>query len=378
MLSNALRYTYRIFSGDKLFLEIIAILTFGGIAIFSSATLGLLARANSNVGHIAVTQIIFGLGVGIIAFISFRLIPYAWFRKASPWIFGITLLLTLAVFIPGFGEYSHGATRWLNLRFITIQPVEFLKIGIVFFIAKFIADNQRKITNYKYSVLSFVTILIVPLAVLFMQKNTSSILLIGVTSLAMYFAAGAPWRHAITIILIGVAMFSLVLVAHPYARQRVTTFLNPASDPSGSGYQIRQSLIAIGNGGVGGRGFGESVQKFNYLPEPDGDSVFAVFAEECGFIGATILVLLFFGLSARGIAIAGKSRDFFGGLVAFGFAWLLAFQAFVNMGAMLGLMPLTGLPLPFISHGGTALVVALAEAGFILNIASHRRTASHQ
>ncbi|HFC10754.1 MAG TPA: FtsW/RodA/SpoVE family cell cycle protein [Candidatus Kaiserbacteria bacterium] len=377
MLSNALRYTYRIFSGDKLFLEIIAILTFGGIAIFSSATLGLLARANSNVGHIAVTQIIFGLGVGTIAFISFRLIPYAWFRKASPWIFGITLLLTLAVFIPGFGEYSHGATRWLNLRFITIQPVEFLKIGIIFFIAKFIADNQRKITNYKYSVLSFAAILIVPMAILFMQKNTSSILLIGVTSLAMYFAAGAPWRHTITIILIGIVALSLVLVAHPYARQRVTTFLNPASDPSGSGYQIRQSLIAIGNGGVGGRGFGESVQKFNYLPEPDGDSVFAVFAEECGFIGATILVLLFFGLSARGIAIAGKSRDFFGGLATFGFAWLLAFQAFVNMGAMLGLMPLTGLPLPFISHGGTALVVALAEAGFILNIASHRRPASH-
>jgi len=363
----------KIFSGDKLFLGIIAVLTFGGIAIFSSAMLGLLARAGSNVAYSAMTQIILGLGVGSIAFIIFRITPVSWFRKTAPWFFGISLLLTVAVFIPWIGTYSHGATRWLNLRIITIQPAEFLKIGIVLFMAKFLSENYRKLANYRYGLLPFILIVGIPAGILLKQPNTSTALLISATATAMYIAAGAPWRHFFIITLLGLVALGGMLFFHPYALQRFTTFMHPSSDSTGSGYQIKQSLIAIGTGKLTGRGFGESVQKFNYLPEPDGDSVFAVFAEECGFIGTLILVALFFALVARGITIAGDARDLFSGLSALGFSWLLAFQAFVNMSAMLQLMPLTGLPLPFVSHGGTALVIALAEAGFILNVAANRR-----
>jgi len=363
----------QILRGDKVFLGIIAVLTFGGIAIFSSAILGLLARADSNISHAAMTQIVLGLGGGSIAFSFFRLMPTIWFRRFAPWFFGIAIVLTIAVFIPGLGSYAYGATRWLDLRVITLQPAELLKIGAILFVAKFLADRHRQIANYRRVLLPFLVIIGVPSLILLAQPNTSTTLLIGATATAMYIAAGAPWKHLFAILLLGIFALGIVLIVRPYAMQRFTTFLNPSANPTGSGYQIKQSLIAIGSGELTGRGFGESVQKFNYLPEPDGDSVFAVFAEECGFIGSFLLIALFFALAARGITIAGNSRDFFSGLSAFGFSWLLTFQAFVNMGAMLGMMPLTGLPLPFISHGGTALVVALAEAGFILNVAAHRR-----
>ncbi|HEX8947208.1 MAG TPA: putative peptidoglycan glycosyltransferase FtsW [Candidatus Paceibacterota bacterium] len=362
-----------IFSGDRLLLGIVSVLTLGGIAIFSSATLGLLARADASVARAAMTQIIFGLGGGLVAFSFFRLVPIAWLRRNAPWLFAATLALTLAVFIPGFGSHAYGATRWLDLRIITLQPAEFLKVGVVFLVAKLLADRHKQLADYRRGLLPFLATIGVPAVILLLQPNTSAVLLIGATATAMFIAAGAPWRHFFTIVLVGFLALSMVLVVRPYARQRVLTFLDPAADPTGSGYQIQQSLIAIGTGGFVGRGFGESVQKFNYLPEPDGDSVFAVYAEECGFLGALLLIALFFALAARGIVIAGDAHDMFSGLIAFGFSWLLAFQAFVNMAAMLGLMPLTGLPLPFVSHGGTALLVALAEAGVIFNVAAHRR-----
>ncbi len=363
----------RVFSGDRIFISIIAILAFGGIAIFSSATLGLLARTNVNIAHIAFTQIVFGLGGGIMAFAAFRIIPLIWFRRAAPWLFGASLLLTCLVFFPIIGTHAFGATRWLNLRVITLQPAEFLKIGSILFVGWFLARNIRFLANWKRGLLPFLIIVGIPSLILLFQPNTSTMLLIGITTVAMYFAAGAPARDFFIIIGIGIITIGIVLLVRPYALQRVTTYFNQSAHPLTSGYQIRQSLIAIGAGGIVGRGFGESVQKFNHIPDPEGDSVFAIFAEEFGFIGTFILIALFFALAARGITIAGQAPDQFSGLSAFGFSWLLAFQAFVNMGAMLGIIPLTGLPLPFISHGGTALLVALAEAGFILNVAAHRR-----
>ena len=190
----------------------------------------------------------------------------------------------------------------------------------------------------------------------------------------MYFAAGAPWRDFFILGGIAILLFCAILLVRPYTWHRVQTFLNPAANPLGSGYQIQQSLIAIGSGGLVGRGFGQSVQKFNYLPEPDGDSIFAVFAEETGFIGAALLIALFMGLAARGIVIAGNAHDLFAGLVALGLSSLIIVQAFINIGAMLGIIPLTGLPLPFVSHGGTALLAVLLSCGLILNVARAGRS----
>lgn len=366
----------KIFTGDRMFLVITAILALGGIAIFSSAALGLLAREGAGVSKIALNQVVFGLGAGIAAFAIARTIPLTLIKKWAPYLYGASVLLTLLVFAPGIGVHANGATRWLNLGFTTVQPAEFLKFGVVLMIAWLLSRNAKHLKDWRRGILPFLIIVGAPAAILLAQPNTSTMMLVLATSGIMYFAAGAPWRDFGIILVLALIAGAAVLHFRPYAMARVETFLNPSGDSLGSGYQIQQSLIAIGSGGFAGRGFGQSVQKFNYLPEPEGDSVFAVFGEEFGFSGTLILVLLFAMFAARGIVIAGESRDLFGGLVALGFSWLIAFQAFVNMSAMLGIIPLTGLPLPFVSQGGTALMMALAAAGLILNIAAHRTARS--
>jgi cell division protein FtsW len=190
----------------------------------------------------------------------------------------------------------------------------------------------------------------------------------------MYFAAGAPWRDFGILAICATLALVVIVLARPYVLERVKTFIDPSANSLSSGYQIQQSLIAIGSGGFFGRGFGQSAGKFNYLPEPNGDSIFAVFAEETGFVGTMILVIFFVALAARGIVIAGTSNNLFMGLVALGFSCIIILQAFINIGAMLGIIPLTGLPLPFISHGGTALVAVLIMCGLILNVASNRKS----
>ena len=366
----------KVFTGDRAFLVITAVLALGGIAIFSSALLGLLARPNASVASAALSQVVFGLGAGIGAFAIARTIPLALVKRWAPWLYGASLLLTALVFVPGIGKHVNGATRWLDLGITTVQPAEFLKFGAVIMVAWLLSKYSKKLKDWRYGLAPFLGIVGAPAVILLAQPNTSTTALVLATAGIMYFAAGAPMRDFAVIALIAIVTLAALLHFRPYAMKRVETFIHPsAADALGGGYQIQQSLIAIGSGGISGRGFGQSVQKFNYLPEPDGDSVFAVFGEEFGFIGSVILVALFALFAARGIVIAGESRDLFGGLTALGFSWLIAFQAFVNMSAMLGIVPLTGLPLPFVSHGGTALMMVLAAAGLILNIAAHRKAA---
>jgi cell division protein FtsW len=362
----------RIFSGDRMFLMLVLSLSLLGLAIFSSASLGLLARENSSVSQDILLQAGLGLGIGLVAFLVARALSLQWMKRLSPYLYVLTLLLTLLVFVPGVGFHAGGATRWINLGFTTVQPAEFLKIGFVFILAWWLAAHARQLADIKKGILPFGFFCVVPAVVLLAQPNTSTTLLLLLTGAVMYFAAGAPMRDfAILGAGILIALVCL-MIARPYVLQRFETFLHPSQNALGSGYQIQQSLIAIGSGGLLGRGFGQSVEKFNYLPEPDGDSVFAVFAEETGFAGSLILLLLFVALSARGIVIAGNSRDLFGGLAALGFSFMIILQACINICAMLGIIPLTGLPLPFISHGGTALVAVLLMCGFILNVAAHR------
>jgi len=360
-------------SGDRVFLMLVITLALAGLAIFSSATLGLLARESSSVSQDILLQTGLGFGFGFIALFIARTIPLARVKIFAPYLYVASVIFTLMVFIPDIGFRAGGATRWINLGFTTVQPAEFLKIGVVLMLAWWLAPRARQLANPKKGLIPFIALLSVPSAILLAQPNTSTTLLILMTGAVMYFVAGAPWRDfGILAIGVVIALF-LVVSTRPYVLERVKTFIDPSANALGSGYQIQQALIAIGSGGLLGRGFGQSVEKFNYLPEPDGDSVFAVFAEETGFIGALILLALFVALSARGLVIAGNSADLFGGLIALGFSFLIIFQAGINVGAMLGIIPLTGLPLPFISHGGTALAATLLMCGFILNVAAHRK-----
>jgi cell division protein FtsW len=362
----------KLVSGDRIFLMLVLSIALAGLAIFSSATLGHLARESSSVSKDILLQTGLGLGLGFLAFLIARAIPLALVRRLAPYLYVLSLLFTALVFIPGIGFHSGGATRWINLGFTTVQPAEFLKIGFVLSLAWWLAPRVRQFSSVKSGLLPFIAFLAIPSALLLAQPNTSTMMLLLITGAAMYFVAGAPWRD-FGILAIG-AVIALIAIAamRPYVLDRVKTFISPGADALGSGYQIQQSLIAIGSGGMLGRGFGQSVEKFNYLPEPDGDSVFAVFAEETGFVGASLLLLLFLALAARGIVIAGNSRELFGGLVALGFSFMIIVQAFINICAMLGIIPLTGLPLPFISHGGTALMAVLLMCGLILNVAAHK------
>jgi cell division protein FtsW len=188
----------------------------------------------------------------------------------------------------------------------------------------------------------------------------------------MLVAAGAKMKHVMILVLIGALCIGVVATVRPYARARIMTFLNPQSDIQGASYQINQSLIAIGSGGMFGRGFGQSVQKFDYLPEPVGDSIFAVQAEEFGFLGSVVLISLYFFFVFRSITLSTRSPDMFGGLTVLGIAILVIVESFMNIAAMLGLIPLSGEPLLFVSHGGTALIVTLGAAGIIANISRHQ------
>lgn len=363
----------RVASGDKIFFTLTLILMFAGLAIFSSAALGLLAREDSSVSRDILLQASLGLGLGFLALLAVRAVPLGNVKRFIPSIYGATLLFTALVFVPHIGFHAGGATRWINLGFTTVQPAEFLKIGFVLALAWWLAPRARQLSNPKQGLFPFLAMLALPSVLLVLQPNTSTMLLILITGAVMYFAAGAPWRD-FGILAVGIIVVLAVIIAvRPYVLERIKTFIDPSANSLSSGYQIQQSLIAVGSGGLLGKGLGQSVEKFDYLPEPDGDSVFAVFSEEAGFLGAVILVGLFLALAARGIVIAGNSTDLFGGLITLGFSLIIIIQAFINIGAMLGIIPLTGQPLPFISHGGTALLATLIMCGFILNVGTHRK-----
>jgi cell division protein FtsW len=243
---------------------------------------------------------------------------------------------------------------------------------VVLMLAAYLSKAKDKIKNLKDGLGMFALIVGVPSVILIAQPNTSTTMIIVATCAALYFLAGAPWRDFAIILVTAIVALALLVAIRPYLLGRILTFVDPARAPLSSGYQIQQSLIAIGSGKIVGRGYGQSVQKFNYLPEPNGDSIFAVYGEEFGFIGTVFLVLLYMAFLTRGLMIAAEASNTFGSLAVTGLILLVTLSAFLNIGAMLGVLPLTGLPLPFVSQGGTALLAALASIGIILNIAAHR------
>jgi cell division protein FtsW len=359
-------------TGDRLFALIVAILVAGGTSVFLSAALGLLARDNASIGHIALTQLVLGLIPGLIILVILRFMPTKTLMHGIVPFYIFSLLLTAAVFIPGIGHHAGGATRWIDLGPVTVQPAEFLKLAVILMLAGYLAKMKGKLHDLRYGLLGFGLIVGVPALLLLAQPNTSTTLVIGAAAAGMYFLAGAPLRDFAILLVIALVGVVVLVMMRPYLMSRIQTFINPEQNSLSSGYQIQQSLIAIGSGGMFGRGFGQSVQKFNYLPEPVGDSVFAVYGEEFGFFGTVLLVLLFTAFAARGFAIAAGAATAFGSFAAAGLTLIITVSAFMNIGAMLGIMPLTGLPLPFVSHGGTALLAALAAVGVILNIAANR------
>ncbi len=357
---------------DKLFLISVILLTVIGFFIFTSASLGLLARDGASFQSVAIKQSI-GLILGMIAFFIMSKINYKLLKKNAFYILLAAFFINLLLFIPFFSLNHGGASRWIDLGFISFQPSEFLKIAFIIYFAAWLSGVKEKVSTFKWGFVPYIVIIGIVSILLFFQKDTDTLIVIAFTGLIMYYIAGARIKDILLIILIGIIAFGALLYVRPYGLDRIMTFINRGSDTQGSGYQIQQSLIAIGSGQVTGRGFGQSIQKFNYLPEQMGDSIFAVSAEEFGFVGSTIIVLLFLAFFMRSIKISARAPDVFGGLTVLGIAILILVESFMNISSMLAIIPLTGMPLLFVSHGGTALIITLMATGIIANISKYQK-----
>lgn len=357
---------------DRFFLFSVSTLTIVGFIVFLSASLGLLAQDGVSFGSVALKQSI-SLVIGIVAFFVFSKIKYLHIRKLAFFILLGAIAVNLLLFIPGLALYHGGASRWIDLGLFSFQPSEFLKIAFIIYVAAWSHFAKDKIEKLSFGLMPYIVLMVILSALLLAQSDTDTLAIIGFTGIIMLFISGLPIRHIISAAVLMAILVGGVIWFRPYALQRVQTFLNSGSDTQGAGYQVNQSLIAIGSGQFSGRGFGQSVQKFGYLPEPIGDSIFAVGAEEFGFMGAVVLIGLYILLAISSFRVGARSPDTFGALVAIGIAVLIITESFMNMAAMLGIIPLSGLPLLFVSHGGTALIIVLAACGIVANVSKYAK-----
>ena len=358
---------------DRFFLIIVLLLLFFGVAMFVSASLGILARSEKTFYSVLFSQLALGLGLGLVGMFICLKINYKFWRNFSFLLFIASILLTAAVFIPALGWNHGGAERLIQLGPVRFQPVEFLKFGFVIYFAAWLSWAKNKVQDFRFGILPFGIMLTIIAGVLLKQPDTKSFILITVTGIAMLFVSGVPIKYILGAALGMVIVFGSLVFVTPYLQARVKTFLNPAQDGQGSSYQIQQSMIALGSGGILGRGYGQSIQKFNYLPEPQGDSIFAVLGEELGFVGTGVAILLYLLFVLRGVYIANRSPDLFSGLLVYGIVILITMQSFMHIASVTGVFPLTGVPLVFMSQGGTSLMVYLMAVGIVLNISKFKK-----
>jgi len=353
---------------DKgLIITILLLLVFG-LAILFCASIVISQEQTGKPYYFFLHQLIYGGVAGLIVFFICQKINYKFWKKFSLLIFFVALALCALVFVPQLGFEHGGAQRWLNIGFTTIQPSEFLKLGLIIYLAAFFSKKESSKRNN--ALIPFLVITFVISGLMALQNDAGTLGLIIIVGFVMYFLSGAKIPHVIIVMLCYSAAFFALIKFFPHRMQRFMTFLNPSIDPQGISYQINQALLAIGSGGLTGKGLGHSVQKY-YLPEPMGDSVFAIAAEEIGFIGSIIFIILFILLIFKGLRVAKKTPDDFGKLLACGIVSWFGFQALINIGAISGLIPLTGIPLPFVSYGSSALIITLAGAGILVNISRH-------
>ncbi len=344
-----------------------------GLTVFISASLGIYARDNAKFTSIIFSQIFFGLFLGLIACFITSKINYKYWQKFSFYIFFLSIITALLVFIPGIGITHGGATRWISIFGVSFQPLEFIKIGFIIYLATWIGEMKDKVQTFKYGLLPFMIIISIIGAILLKQPDTDSFVIIFIVGISMYLIGGGRWRHIFSIIIIGLIGVSALFFVRPYLLARLTTFLDPAQNALTSGYQIQQSLIAVGSGEIFGRGLGQSVQKFKFLPESIGDAIFPIAAEEFGFVGSVFIIFLFIFFISRGLKIGKLAPNVFSRLLVTGIVILITIQSFINIAAMIGVLPLSGSPLIFFSQGGTALFFTLAEIGMVINISKFRK-----
>lgn len=362
---------------DRLFFFLVIALAIVGFFIFASASLGLLGKEGASVNAVAFKQFVV-LVFGFFLFMITATIDFRFWRDISPWIFGAGIILSLLIFVPGIGIELGGAKRWIVVNGFSFQPSDLLRFGFILYLAALLAKAKTDIGSIKKGLLPFLILSAIVGVLMVLEPDMDTLVIMLAGGLAMFFAAGAKWSHIGLICLLAVIGIVSVGFYKPYIIARVKTYINPNQNTLGASYQLNQSLIAIGSGGLTGRGFGQSIQKYKYLPEPIGDSVFSVASEEFGFVGSTTIILAFLLFALAGLRIATRAPNGFARLSAVGIVIMIMTGTFINLCSMLGLIPLTGTPLLFISHGGTALVFALVEAGIVLSISRYQQTVKPQ
>jgi cell division protein FtsW len=323
-------------------------------------------------------QIIFGFLPGILlAFFLFK-IPFNLLKKWSLYLFLGNIFLLLLVFVPYFSHATRGASRWISFGPLSFQPTELLKLTFILYLSSWIINKTKKqqknpLLSFKEILLPFFIVSSLVSVLLLLQPHMSTLVIILSTAFVIYFVAKTPFWHTGVIFFTGMAAFTIMIYTASYRLERIMGIINPSSDPLGKTYQIRQLLIAVGSGGIFGLGPGMSVQKYGFVPLSSTDSIFAILAEEMGFIGGAILIGLFFAFFYRGFLIAKNNTDSFARLVAFGICFWIFIQTFINIGVTVGIVPVTGVPLPLISYGKSHLIVELAAIGILLNASQYVR-----
>ena len=360
---------------DKSFFALVmALMVFGLVMMFSASYGWSLAETGDGTFYLK-RQALAG-GIGIIAMLLFSIVDYHFFQNTKVVYSGFVIVFGVCIATLFIGTETANARRWIDLGFIQFQPSELLKVTFIMVFAYIMAVNFPKFKDWRYCVMPFVIILGMVGGVLVLQRHMSAVMLVGIIGLGMMFVSGMPaktfWRFVAFVILVGVIFVVVKMLSggtgFSYITDRIESWKNPEADPQGSTWQTYQSLLAIGSGGWNGLGFGESKQKFLYLPESQNDFVFSIVCEELGFVGGIVVVLLFVLFIIKGVHIATHAKDRFGMLVAAGITMQIGSQAFLNIMVACNAFPNTGISLPFFSYGGTALLIQLAEMGIMLNI----------
>ena len=340
-----------------------------GTVLISSASAVVAQKTTGDPNYYLKEHLLALVGGFVLMYVGYR-VDYSYWKKIAPILIVGSIFLLLMVFVPGIGFEHGGARRWIIWPFF-FSPTEVYKLTLIIYLAAWLEKRQLEVKKFLYSTLPFLAILGITALLIMFQPDLGTLMIVSAVAGTMYFVAGAKMSHVIAMIGAGITGVALLIKTAPYRMERFMVFLNPSTDQSGAGYQINQALLAIGTGGLFGLGFGQSRQKFNYLPEAESDSIYAVAAEELGFIRVALIFLLYFIVAFRGFKVAKSAPDAFGRFLAVGITSWIVLQATLNIFANISLVPLTGIPLPFVSKGLTSTLILMFASGILLNISKH-------
>lgn len=350
----------------KLLSAVLILAIFGIIMIYSASSIWAEYKFHDAFKFVKAQGFFFIVGIFIMILLT-KIDYHLYYKKANTILF-ICFLLLVLVLIPGIGTIRNGSRSWFGLGGFGIQPSEFAKIGLIIYVAKYLANNKKNMRDIKKGVMPIISVILVFFGLIMLEPDFGTAMVIALTLVVMIFTSGVAISFFVRIGLLGLLGIVGLIIVAPYRMARIVSFLNPWTDPLGSGFQIIQSLYAIGPGGLLGQGFMKSRQKHFYLPEPQTDFIFSIISEEFGFLGVLIVTSIFFFIFYRSLHTSLKQNDLFGKYLSFGLSFGIIIQALLNLMVVVGIIPVTGVTLPFLSYGGSSLLVSMASIGIILNI----------